>query len=303
MATKKSGLGRGLGELLSMVAVAEAPVDESKSPVSTAKPKNADIAVVAQTRYLPIDLLQPGEYQPRKIMRKEHLEELAESIRAHGVLQPILLRKLNEEQYEIVAGERRWRAAQLAGLDRVPVFVKEISDEAAMAMGLIENIQRQDLNPVEQAQGLKRLGEEFKMTHDEIAQAVGKSRASITNLLRLLNLEPAVSSLLQEGQLDMGHARALLSLTHRDQVKVAHIVVAKKLSVRATEALVKKMLSPAAAKRASAPVSGDTIKLQQQISDKLGAKVNIQHTSKGDGKLVIQYHNLDELEGILGHIL
>lgn len=295
MATKRSGLGRGLGELLSMTAVAEAPVDESKAVVKTADNQ--------QMMYVPIDILHPGKYQPRKIMKSEHLQELADSIRAHGVLQPILVRKHSDENYEIVAGERRWRAAQLAELDKVPVFIKEITDEAAMAMGLIENIQRQDLNPVEQAAGLRRLGEEFNMTHDEIAQAVGKSRASITNLLRLLNLEPSVSMLVQEGKLDMGHARALLSLAHMDQIKAANIVVSKKLSVRATEALVKKMLSPISSTKAPNEVSADTLKLQETISDKLGASVKIQHTPKGDGKLVIQYHSLDELDGILAHIV
>jgi ParB family chromosome partitioning protein len=297
MAIKRSGLGRGLGELLSMTAAMDAPVDLNKTEVPKKGGHHQPMC------YLPIELLQPGEYQPRKVMRTEHLEELAESIRAHGILQPVLARKLSGERYEIVAGERRWRAAQLAGLDKIPVFIKEISDEAAMAMGLIENIQRQDLNPIEQALGLKRLGEEFKMTHDEIAQAVGKSRASISNLLRLLHLEPSVSLLLQEGKIDMGHARALLSLAHTDQQKVAHLIVAKKLSVRATEALVKKMLSPAPPSNISTPVSADTLQLQQRISDKLGATVNIQHTPKGEGKLVIQYHSLDELDGILAHIL
>lgn len=296
MAIKRTGLGRGLSELLSITAVAEVPVENS--PVETAREANHPQKML----YLPIDMLQPGEYQPRKIMRNEHLEELAESIRAHGVLQPILIRRLADERYEIVAGERRWRAAQLASLDKVPVFIKEISDEAAMAMGLIENIQRQDLNPVEQAMGLRRLGEEFHMTHDEIAQAVGKSRASITNLLRLLNLEPSVSVLLQEGKIDMGHARALLSLAHIDQMKVAHLVASKKLSVRATEAIVKKMLTPTHASKAATETSADTLRLQERLSDKLGAMVKIHHTPKGHGKLVIQYHSLDELDGILEHI-
>jgi ParB family chromosome partitioning protein len=279
-----------------MTAVADVPVNAGDS----LQAKNH----TDHPMYLPIEMLQPGEYQPRKVMHAEHLEELAESIRAHGVLQPVLARKLSEGQYEIVAGERRWRAAQLAGLDKLPVFIKDISDEAAMAMGLIENIQRQDLNPIEQALGLKRLGEEFKMTHDEIAQAVGKSRASISNLLRLLNIEPSVSVLLQEGKLDMGHARALLSLTHIDQVNVARMVIAKKLSVRATEALVKKILSPAPSLNSAAQsISADTLQLQQRISEKLGATVSIKHTPKGNGQMVIQYHSLDELEGILEHIL
>ncbi len=286
--TKRS-LGRGLSELLS----------------STQQPTLLKPEQHQATQYLPIEVLQPGKYQPRREMNQEALQELANSISAQGILQPILVRALQPGHYEIIAGERRWRAAQLVGLDKVPVFLREITDETAMAMGLIENIQREDLNALEQAVALKRLSEEFDLTHEEIAKSVGKSRVSISNLLRLLNLEAAVRTLLEQGALDMGHARALLSLPAAQQIQLAHRVVAQGLSVRATEEWARKWQSVAAGvtkKGGQAAISPDVMRLESELGDKLGAKVSIQHQPKGKGKLVIHYYNLDELEGILQRI-
>ena len=288
MAVKRSSLGRGLNELLSAVQLPE---------LKTAS------AVGEQPRYLPVELLQPGKYQPRKKIHPEALQELADSIAAQGILQPLLVRPLDNKQYEIIAGERRWRASQLAKLEQVPVFIREISNEAAIAMGLIENIQREDLNAMEQAVALKRLGDEFDLTHEEIARAVGKSRVSISNLLRLLHLESSVRQMLEKGELEMGHARALLALPDQKQIVAAKLVVDKNLSVRATEELVRTWQedSPKINKKTNKP-NPDVLKLQAQLSDKLGAAVKIQHGARGRGKLVIHYYNLEELEGILEHI-
>jgi ParB family chromosome partitioning protein len=283
MAVKRS-LGRGLNELLSRT-----------QPIKNSAPTE-------EQQHLPVVALKPGKYQPRKDMHPEALQELAASIRAQGILQPILVRPLPDNHYEIIAGERRWRAAQLAELDKVPVFVRNISDEMAMAMGLIENIQREDLNPVEQAVALQRLVDEFQLTHEEIAKAVGKSRVSISNFLRLLNLDPRVITMLEKSQLDMGHARALLSLNSNQQFEIAKQVIAKDLSVRVTEELVRTILQPAPAKPKSTKPDTDVLRLQSELSDKIGATVKIQHSSKGKGKLVIHYHNLDQLDGILERI-
>lgn len=283
--TKRS-LGRGLSELL------------SSAHLPLAKPE----PLREEPRSLSIELLQPGKYQPRRDMDPEALQELAASIRAQGILQPILVRMLQKDRYEIIAGERRWRAAQLAGLDKVPVFLREISDETAMAMGLIENIQREDLNAMEQALALKRLSDEFKLTHEEVAQAVGKSRVMVSNLLRLLHLEASVKVLLEKGALDMGHARALLALPPMQQVELANTIVAKNLSVRATEELVRKSQSEVTVKKPAQKLSPDVLRLEAELGDKLGAKVAISHQPQGKGKLVIHYHSLDELEGILERI-
>ena len=259
---------------------------------------------------MPVDLLQRGKYQPRIDMRPETLQELADSIKAQGVVQPIIVRPLDgpegagHARYEIIAGERRWRAAQLAGLHEIPAVVRRVGDEAAIAMALIENIQRENLNPLEEARALDRLITEFDMTHATAAEAVGRSRAAVSNLLRLLELTDEVKTLVEHRELEMGHARALLGLeTRRQQAEVGALVAKKKLSVRETEALVKRLTAPHAAAEESAPrVDPNIRKLESELSEKLGAKVAVQHTASGKGKLVISYHTLDELDGILDHI-
>jgi ParB family chromosome partitioning protein len=283
--TIKRSLGRGLSELLSSVSLPE--------PIAAPQDVPREVAV---------EYLQPGKYQPRKDIKSESLQELADSIRIQGILQPLLVRSLGKNHYEIIAGERRWRAAQLAHLERVPVYVREISDEAAIAMGLIENIQREDLNALEQAEALKRLADEFDLTHEEIAKAVGKSRVSITNLLRLLHLSPQVKTLLRTGGLEMGHAKAILTLDPALQWQTAQWIVAKSLSVRATEDLVRKLQQAENKPKMIIKRDPDIVKLQSELSDKLGAQVKIRHGAKGKGQLVIHYFSLDELEGVLKHI-
>ncbi len=258
---------------------------------------------------LPIDLLQRGKYQPRIDMRQETLQELADSIKAQGVVQPIVVRPISEagagqpRRYEIIAGERRWRAAQIAGLHEIPAVVRQVPDSAAIAMALIENIQREDLNPLEEARSLDRLIKEFEMTHASAAEAVGRSRAAVSNLLRLLDLTEEVKSLVEHRALEMGHARALLALENkRQQAEVGALVASKKLSVRETEALVKRLLTPGTSQEAPATRDANIRKLETDLSEKLGAKVQVQHSSSGKGKLVISYHTLDELDGILNHI-
>src|SRR5690606_35128222 len=259
---------------------------------------------------LPVDLLQRGKYQPRIDMRQETLQELAESIKAQGVVQPIVVRPLGEpgadgpRRYEIIAGERRWRAAQLAGLHEIPAVVRHVPDEAAIAMALIENIQRENLNPLEEARALDRLIKEFDMTHADAAGAVGRSRAAVSNLLRLLELADEVKGLVERREIEMGHARALLALEdRRRQAEVAALVAAKKLSVRETEALVRRLVSAPTARPAPAVRPDPNVrKLESELSEKLGAKVRVQHSGSGKGKLVISYHSLDELDGILEHI-
>src|SRR5687767_11985812 len=256
-----------------------------------------------ELKQLPIDLLQRGKYQPRTHMDKTALEELAASIKAQGVVQPIVVRPITNGNYEIVAGERRWRAAQLAGLETIPAVVRKIPDEAAVAIALIENIQRENLNPVEEANALQRLIDEFSMTHQRIAEAVGRSRAAVTNLLRLLTLQSDVRELLENGKMDMGHARALLALEGAQQSKTARQVVERRLSVRETETLVRRLLEkPAARKGGKSHANPDVRSLQQKLSDKLGAKVRISHSKKGKGKLVIEFDSLDVLDGILSRI-
>ncbi len=294
--TPKKRLGRGLDALLSK------PVAES-----------AAVAAGSHTgdtlREIPLELLQRGQYQPRVDMRQDSLEDLAASIRAQGVVQPIVARPIaspgSEQRYEIIAGERRWRAAQMAGLADIPAVVREIPDEGAIAMALIENIQREDLNPLEEARALDRLIREFDLTHAEAAEAVGRSRASVSNLLRLEDLSDKVKPMLEDRQLDMGHARALLSIPNpAQQFDAARQVVRKGLSVRETERLVRRMLESAKPKAAKKPPAqnADVRRLEIEVSEKLGAKVAVQHTAKGAGKLVISYNSLDELDGILKHI-
>jgi len=251
-------------------------------------------------RTLKVEQLQPGKYQPRTQMDQESLSQLADSIRAQGIMQPILVRPVGVDKFEIIAGERRWRAAQLAGLTEVPVLVREIADEAALAMSLIENIQREDLNPLEEAAGIKRLIDEFAMTHQAAAEAVGRSRAAVTNLLRLLGLTSSVQELLMHSQLDMGHARALLSLDGAKQIATAQEIAQKKLSVREAERLVQHMQQPR--KAAKQRPSRDVVSLQEAASETVGAKVSIRHNAKGAGKISIEYKSLDQLDGILARL-
>ncbi len=295
--TPKKRLGRGLDALLSKPATQQKPAVETSSGDRDA------------LREIPVELLQRGQYQPRVDMRQDTLENLADSIRAQGVVQPIVVRPIKgsggEQRYEIIAGERRWRAAQLAGLAEIPAVVREIADEAAIAMALIENIQRENLNPLEESRALDRLIHEFELTHAEAAEAVGRSRASVSNLLRLLDLSDKVKPLLEDRQLEMGHARALLGIGDAtQQYDVARQVVSKGLSVRETERLVKRITSGGGKKPAkpAAAKNADIRRLEIEVSEKLGAKVNLEHSAKGTGKLVISYNSLDELDGILKHI-
>jgi ParB family chromosome partitioning protein len=285
---KKRGLGRGLDALLG--ADIRLTTDEV--------PAGANLAEIA------IDDIHPGQYQPRRNIRDEGLQELAASIKAQGVMQPIVLRRRPSGGYELIAGERRWRAARLAGLDGIPAVIKDVSDERAIAMALIENIQREDLNPLEEALALQRLQEEFHLTQQQVADAVGKSRVAVTNLLRLIHLAPPVRTMLAEGELEMGHARALLSLSPLVQEEAARLVVTRGLSVRQTEALVRKRLEPMplvpmVAARSKDP---DTARLERELSDRIGAPVSITFDGKSAGTLVIKYGSVDELEGILKHL-
>jgi ParB family chromosome partitioning protein len=249
---------------------------------------------------LPVAALRPGKYQPRTRMDEASLNELADSIRSRGVIQPIVVRPVNDTQYEILAGERRWRAAKIANLERIPAVIREVPDEAALGIGLIENIQREDLNPIEEAGGLKRLIEEFKLTHDEVAKAIGRSRAGVTNLLRLLELAPAVQAMVQDGKIDMGHARALLSLSRPRQVEVANQVAEKGLSVRDTERLVQgATAAPKAASHGAPKLDADSRRLQDELSDSLGAAVKLKPRRGGKGSVVIDYASLDELQGLI----
>ncbi len=290
MAAKKKGLGRGLDALLAG-AVATAEPDLEEAPENT-------------LRDLPLDLIQRGRYQPRTDMDPDALEDLAASIRAQGVVQPIVVRAMGGTgRYELIAGERRWRAAQLAGLQEIPAVVRNVPDQAAMAIALIENIQRENLNPVEEAHALKRLIEEFDMTHQQAADAVGRSRAAVTNLLRLLDLNGDVRQMLENGDLEMGHARALLGLSGDQQSQAARQVVAKGLSVRETEQLVRRLQSATPEKsQQSKAVDPDIRRLQDDLTAQLGAMVRIQHSARGKGRLVVHYNSLDELDGILAHI-
>lgn len=284
MILKKRGLGRGLDALLGEIG--EIPIEQVKSN---------------SLKTLPVEFLQRGKFQPRKDIDPEKLQELASSIKAQGIVQPVVVREIATEQYEIIAGERRWRAAQLAGLYEIPVIISNIDDRAAMAIALIENIQREDLNPLDEAEALKRLISEFEMTHQQIADALGKSRASVTNSLRLIDLEQDVKQLLLKRDLEMGHARAILVLKGQQQVSVANSIVKKGLTVRATEKLVKAIQE---GKTANEPrsIDLDTLRLQEQLTQSLGAKVKISHQESGKGNLTISYSSLDELDGIIAKI-
>ncbi len=255
-----------------------------------------------ELRRLPIDVIQPSKYQPRKDMDDEALHDLANSIRSQGVIQPIVVRSVAASRYEIVAGERRWRAAQMVPLHEIPAVIREISNETAVAISLIENIQRENLNVIEEAEALQRLINEFNMTHQEVADNVGRSRATVTNLLRLLTLHSDVKTMLERSVLEMGHARALLMLNDDLQVQAAKEIVTKGLSVRKTEGLVKRLRRSGTMVFNSRALDSNVLSLQNELADKLGARVIVQHSNKGSGRLVIYYNDLDELEGITGHI-
>lgn len=296
---KRKGLGRGLDALLGGM--------NQEANRDTAVIGDPAIAQPSQAAndglsHLPVDIIQRGKYQPRRDMQNEALEELAESIKAQGVMQPIVVRPIADGRYEIIAGERRWRAAQIAGLDKIPAVIKDVPDEAAIAMALIENIQREDLNPIEEAFALKRLQDEFELTHQEVAAAVGKSRTTVTNLLRLISLSDEVKRLLEHGDIEMGHARALLTLDETDQRELARQVVSKDLSVRQTEALVRRVQQQLTKAVPMDKVDPDIKKLEESLAEQIGVPVQLQHSAKGKGRLVLKYNSLDELDGILRHM-
>lgn len=281
---RKSSLGIGLSELLSNIKTINVDSQNSKTLL----------------KQLAIDLLKPGKYQPRRNMSKEAISELADSIRTQGILQPLIVRPLSTGNYEIIAGERRWRAAQFANLHEVPVIIRDIPDNHAVAISLIENIQREDLNAIDTAMGIERLIKEFSMTHENAALAIGKSRATVTNLLRLLSLPEEIKGMIQQGLLEMGHARALLGLDLTKQLSTAKIITSKKLSVRASEALINRLQNPLSSLKKE--LDSNVKHLQRELANKLAASVNIHHTKKGKGKIIIKYNSLDELDGILKHI-
>lgn len=291
MATKKRGLGRGLDALLGGGAAS-----------GTATTADAAQADARELQHLPLDIIQRGKYQPRRDIDPVTLDELANSIRTQGVMQPIVVRSIGNGRYEIIAGERRWRASQQAGLEKIPAMVREVTDEAAIAMALIENIQREDLNPIEEAIALQRLQQEFQLTQQQVADAVGKSRVTISNLLRLIALPDEIKTLLSHGDLEMGHARALLGLPADQQVEGARHVVARGLTVRQTEALVRQWLNNKDSEKAPAKSDPDILRLEQKLAERLGSPVQIKHGEKGKGQLVIRYNSLDELQGVLAHI-
>jgi len=281
---KKPGLGRGLDMLLS----------------STAKDTNKD----TELKQLPVEKISKGKYQPRLSIDPDALQELSESIKSQGLVQPVVVRRLDAGNYELIAGERRWRASQIAGLHTIPAIIRDVPDEAAAAMSLIENIQREDLNPLEEAIAMNRLIADFGLTHQQTAESVGRSRAAVSNLLRLLDLEDVTKELLDTRKIDMGHARALLALSGKNQTDAAHKVAENELSVRETERLVKKLTATDQdiTKKSAPKKALEVQKLEESLSQKLGASVHIQYNTKGKGKLTVEYNNLDELDGILEHI-
>lgn len=300
---KRKGLGRGLDALLSGTSTGGSAADSIRAVTeAAAELTSSDTSRDGVLKQIPIELLQRGKYQPRRDMHPEALEELAESIKAQGVMQPIVVRPIDDQRYEIIAGERRWRASQQAGLDTIPAVVREVPDETAIALALIENIQREDLNPVEEAMALKRFQDEFELTQQEVADAVGKSRSAITNLMRLLNLSSEVRKLLEHGDLEMGHARCLLTLDTGAQIRVARQIVAKGLSVRQAEALARKTQQDEKEDTPEETRDHDIKKLEERLGEKVGVPVMVQHSAKGKGKLVLKYNSLDELDGILAHL-
>ncbi len=298
---RKSILGTPLGSLLSSAVIEE--------PAST-RPDLAEVAITSSNKpaltYVPVERLVRSPYQPRRVFHEAQLEELADSIRSQGIIQPIVVRPRADKSFEIIAGERRWRAAQLAGLSEVPVIVRDVDEATASAMAIIENLQREDLNPIEEAMGLDRLMKQFSLTHQAVGELVGKSRAMVTNLLRLLTLRDDVKTMVEAGELEMGHARALLPLPSARQLELARLVIAKNLSVRQTEAQVQLLMrrdeddAPAEKARFQDP---DVQLLEGRLSEILGARLEIAHTASGKGKLVISYHSLEELDGIISHIV
>ncbi|HNE25626.1 MAG TPA: ParB/RepB/Spo0J family partition protein [Pseudomonadales bacterium] len=318
MNVKKKKLGKGLDALLGSALKKTQPEEHaSTESIAAAIAAAPTIALADKTPKdgqlvkLPVEWLQRGKYQPRRDIDQEALQELANSIKAQGVMQPIVVRPVSNAEkpavrYEIIAGERRWRATQLAGLDTIPAVVREVGDDAAIAMALIENIQRENLNPIEEAVALQRLKDQFELTHQEVADAVGKSRVTVTNLLRLMSLTDEVRRMLERGDLEMGHARALLGLAENAQRDAAKSVADKGLSVRQTEALVRNMQQQPEAnktgKNAEPELNPDIRRLQTDLSEKIGVPVQVLHSNKGSGKLVLRYNSLDELDGILAHI-
>ncbi|NVK40823.1 MAG: ParB/RepB/Spo0J family partition protein [Oceanospirillaceae bacterium] len=291
MAAMKRGLGRGLDALLSTVS-------EASEPVAT----TAEVEQLDGYRLLPIQQIQRGRYQPRRDIDPAALEELADSIRAQGVMQPIVVRAINDDNFEIIAGERRWRACQLADLDKIPAMVREVSDEAAIAMALIENIQRENLNPIEEAVALQRLQQEFELTQQEVAKAVGKSRSTIANLLRLMKLEDDVKKMVDYGDLEMGHARALLALSGEAQIAAARDVVARGLSVRQTEELVRRLQSPSETPAEPKPANPVLTQLADELTRRFSTPVSISANAKGKGKITIAYNGDEELNTILQYL-
>ncbi|MBC53840.1 MAG: chromosome partitioning protein ParB [Gammaproteobacteria bacterium] len=303
----KKKLGRGLDKLLGSAAAshraAQAAEQVAVQPEADPGTPQPRVDKDSELRHLPVELIQRGKYQPRTDMHQEALQELAESIKAQGVMQPIVVRPVPGDRYEIIAGERRWRATQLAGLDTIPAVIRLVGDESAIAMSLIENIQRENLNPIEEAMALKRLQEEFELTQQEVADAVGKSRTTVTNLLRLMSLSHDVRLMLERGDLEMGHARALLGLPVEQQSDAAKSVSGKGLSVRQTESMVRRLLADDSPKKAEVERQDpDIASLEDTLSERIGARVQIQHSNKGSGKLTLRYNSLDELDGILAHI-
>ena len=292
MAAKRQSLGTGLDALLGL---SSGDLDQSNQELEDTS--NGSL------QNLPIEFLQRGKYQPRRDLDPDALNELASSIEKQGVMQPIVVRKINSDKYEIVAGERRWRATQIAGLESIPAIVKDISDEVAIVMALIENIQREDLNAMEESRALIRLQNEFELTQQQVASAVGKSRSAVTNLMRLASLEPSVQDQLEQGKIELGHAKCLLAVSGNLQISLAKDVAEKGLSVRQTENLIKQFRPKNnTALRPSRVTDPDIVRIQEELSEKVGAQVEIHHSPKGSGKLTVKYHSLDELDGILDHI-
>ncbi len=297
MAVKKRGLGKGLGALLGDMSVPEKDVTDLTDADEAA---NED----KRAKLVPIEYLKPGRFQPRTDINPEHLQELAASIEQHGIVQPIVIRQLDKNRYEIIAGERRWRAAQLAGLHEVPVITRVLSDQDTLAVALIENIQREDLNAMEEAEAYQRLSQEFGITHQQIAQIVGKSRTAVSNTLRLMDLHSSVQKLLRDKQIDMGHARALLAIDQSKQEDLAKQVVNNNLTVRVTEQLVKKHLGNQAQTKplVKSPKDPDILRLENELSEQLGTEIKIQYSADGKGRVLISFHNLDHLQGVLAKI-
>ena len=305
MAAKRQSLGKGLDALLGIPEDAEtlqdlAVIDSSQELLAQTL-ADAVSPADGSLQNLPVEFLHPGQYQPRRDLNSEALQELADSIATQGVIQPIIVRPTGDNKYEIIAGERRWRATQQAGLDTIPAIVREVTDEATIAMALIENIQREDLNAMEESLALIRLRDECKLTQQQVADAVSKSRSAVTNLMRLASLEKAVQQQLERGELELGHAKCLLGLEGNAQIEAARSVAANAMTVRQTEVLVKKLQNPSPDTKPQAP-NPDIMRLQEELSEKLGAAVSIQHSAKGAGKLIFKYNSVDELDGILAHL-